>query len=129
MWLYQDREFTEDDIGNAVGFVYQITNLETNRIYIGKKLFTKASRKSIKGKRKKIRVSSDWLDYWSSSDELKEDVAKLGKDKFKREILRICYSRTECSYYEAYYQFEKNVLIEDTYNKWISVKVRRNSKL
>jgi len=37
MWLYQEREFTESDIGTATGFVYQITNLESGRIYIGKK--------------------------------------------------------------------------------------------
>ena len=78
MWLYKGEEFTEDLIGNSFGFVYLITNLLNGRKYLGKKLFTKASRKQTKGKIKKIRVTSDWKNYWSSSDTLKEDVKNLG---------------------------------------------------
>ena len=63
-WLYQGREFTEEDIGDAYGYVYRITNSTTNRKYIGKKFFSKAGYKQVKGKRKKIRKPSDWLTYW-----------------------------------------------------------------
>ena len=105
-------------------------------MYIGKKLakFSKTTYKTVKlkngtKKKKKIRtkVDSDWLTYWSSSEDLKADVAALGEDKFSREILRYCNSKNELSYYEAKYQFEYDVLLDENkwYNGWISVKVRK----
>lgn len=128
-WIYLDSPFTSEMIDAHVGFVYKITNTNDGRFYIGKKLFTRAGRKKVKGKTKKIRVESDWMKYYSSSDELNEDVQKLGKNVFRREILRLCKSKSECTYYEAKYQFELNVLIENTYNRWIQCKVRRNTLL
>ena len=121
---------------DCVGFVYLITNNVSGRKYIGKKLakFSKTSYKVVKlkngtKKKKKIRskVDSDWLTYWSSSEDLKADVAALGEDKFSREILRYCNSKNELSYYEAKYQFEYDVLLDENkwYNRWISVKVRK----
>ena len=55
-WLYQGRVFTEEDIGDNYGFVYILENNLTNRKYIGKKFFTKAGSKTVKGKRKKVRA-------------------------------------------------------------------------
>lgn len=128
-WIWDEKEFSESDIDNAFGFVYLIKNKTTGKIYVGKKFFTRAGRKTVKGRKKKIRVSSDWQTYYSSSDELKEDVAKMGAGNFERRILRLCHSRTECTYWEAHYQFEFRVLLEDTYNRWISCKIRKNGKL
>lgn len=128
-WIYLDSPFTSEQISDHIGFVYKITNTNDGRFYIGKKLFTRAGRKKVKGKTKKIRVESDWMKYYSSSDELNEDVQKLGKNVFRREILRLCKSKSECTYYEAKYQFELNVLIENSYNRWIQCKVRRNTLL
>jgi len=102
-------------------------------MYIGKKLakFSKTTYKTVKlkngtKKRKKIRgkVESDWQDYYGSSDALNADVALLGKDKFKREILYYCKSKAECSYVEAREQFNRKVLEStDYYNGHISVRV------
>ena len=129
-WLYDGRIFTEEDIGDAFGFIYRITNTLSGKDYIGKKLFTKSKIRVIKGKRKRSRISSDWINYYSSSEELNEDVRLLGEDNFRREILRLCYSRSECSYYEAKYQFAEDVLLrENSYCKWISVKCRRSPQL
>jgi hypothetical protein len=128
-WLLNEQIFTSEMINTHVGFVYKITNLHDGRFYIGKKLFTRAGRKQVKGKKKKIRVESDWKKYYSSSDELNADVEKLGIHMFRREILRLCKSKSECTYYEAKYQFELEVLLKPTYNKWIACKIRRNTKL
>lgn len=128
MWFYQDKEFTEDNIDNYIGFVYLITNLTNNRKYIGKKLFTKSGRKQIKGKIKKVRKTSDWLLYYGSNDELKKDVQLLGESNFKREILYLCKSRSECNYLELKEQIHRRVLESKCYyNEWISIKVSKKN--
>jgi len=125
-WIYKDTEFTEQDIGENYGFVYIITNLSTNKKYIGKKFFYSSRTKVIKGKKKKTKVFSDWLSYYGSNSELQNDVQILGKDNFKREILHLCKTKGECGYLEAKEQFDRCVLeSEDYYNAWIMVKVRK----
>jgi len=124
MWLYNNVEF--NDIGEYVGFVYLITNLTNDRKYIGKKNFYFSKTRTVKGKRKRTKVESDWKDYYGSNKELQEDVERLGSYNFKREILRLCKSKGEFSYFEAKYQFEKNVLETDEYyNSWISCKIHK----
>ena len=134
MWTYQGKEVTDlpDEI---VGFVYCITNLANERMYIGKKLakFAKTTYKTVKlkngkKKRKKIRgkVESDWRDYYGSSNELSRDVEQLGKDKFAREILFYCHSKAECSYVEAREQFQRRVLeSNEFYNGHIQLRVHK----
>jgi hypothetical protein len=126
-WQYNGKDFTEDLIGNNYGFVYQITNLTNGRKYIGKKFFYSAKTKQVKGKKKKIKVPSDWQTYYGSSDILKQDVLQLGHDKFNREILHLCQSKGECGYLEAKEQFVRGVMeTEDYYNTWIMVRVRKS---
>jgi hypothetical protein len=48
MWLYNNKEFTEEDIGDSFGYVYEITNNTNGRKYVGKKFFTRAGTKQIK---------------------------------------------------------------------------------
>lgn len=129
MWTYQNKEFTTDDIGDFVGFVYIITDLTNNKKYVGKKLFQSKRRlPPLKGKtrrRTKI-VESDWMDYFGSSDEVKELVESQGRDSFKREILHLCNSKGEMSYLEAKEQFDREVLLrDDYYNGIINCKIHR----
>jgi len=131
-WLYQDQivDVLPED---CVGFVYMITNITNDRKYIGKKLakFSKTTQRTVKLKngnkrKKKIRtkVDSDWQDYYGSSPELTKDVEQLGKEKFTREILYYCNSKSECSYIEAREQFSRRVLeSKDYYNGHIQVRV------
>ena len=126
MWLYNNTEFTENDIEGYFGFVYLIENNLNGRKYVGKKFFTRAGTKQIKGKKKKVRLSSGWSNYWSSSKELQEDVKKLGEENFTRRILYLCKSRSECSYRETKEIFTRDALLsENYYNSWVSCKIHK----
>lgn len=131
-WIYQGvavEELPED----CVGYVYLITNNVSGRKYIGKKLakFAKTTYRMVTlkngtKKRKKIRskIDSDWRDYYGSNIELNSDVKLLGPDKFIREILFYCKTKSECSYIEAREQFRHQVLESaDYYNGHIQVRV------
>lgn len=131
-WTYQGNP-VEQLPEDCAGFVYIITNLQTQRKYIGKKLakFRKTRQRVVKFKngnkrKRKIRtqVESDWRDYYGSSPELTRDVQSLGNDQFSREILYFCKSRAQCSYIEAREQFSRQVLESDEwYNGHIQVRV------
>jgi dissimilatory sulfite reductase (desulfoviridin) alpha/beta subunit len=125
-WIFNGKEFDDNDAVGHVGFVYQIT-APTGKIYIGKKIFHLKRRLKRKDKRDKIKhVDSSWKTYYGSSEELSADVEKLGAENFQRKILRVCKTKSEMSYFEGKYQFSEEVLErDDTYNKWISLKVRQ----
>lgn len=123
MWLYKGEEFTDDMIGENVGFVYEIMNLTNGRKYIGKKLFTKSKRYQKKGKKRSKRVASDWIEYTGSNEELNEDVAN--GDSIHKRILYICASKGMMSYLESKEIFTRDCLLDDRYyNKWVSCRVR-----
>jgi len=127
MWLYNGEVVNEID-PKYIAFVYLITNLTNGRRYIGKKL-TKFSRtKTVKGKKKKVKVDSDWQTYWSSSEEVQKDVKELGEDNFRREILHFCLSKGTSTYLEAKEQFANEVLENPDlwYNGHIQCRVHRN---
>jgi hypothetical protein len=126
-WTYNNTDFTEDLIGDNYGFVYEITNLTNKRKYIGKKFFYSAKTKQVKGKKKKVKVASDWKTYYGSNAELVNDVKLHGEENFKREIIHLCKTKGECGYLEAKEQFVRGVMeSEDYYNVWIMVRVRKS---
>jgi hypothetical protein len=130
MWLYNGEEFTSEMIDDYTGFVYIITNNTSGKKYVGKKLFKSVRRlQPLKGKtrRRTKVVESDWQDYFGSSDEVKSLVEEQGRDSFKREILHLCMSKGEMGYLEAKAQFDRNVLLDDTYyNGIIQCKIHRS---
>lgn len=112
-WTFNKKEInsSEDLPENSIGFIYKITNETNGKIYYGRKTFRGISKKKLTKKEKlepenkrKIykyvsREYKGWLDYNGSCIPLLEDIAK--GHKIKKEIVRICYSKSELTYYEV----------------------------
>jgi len=111
------------------GFIYRITNLVSGKVYFGKKQIKSVKKlKPLKGRKNKrhFDIETDWKTYTSSSNDVNEDIVKLGKDKFAFEILRFCESKFELAYYEAKIQFEHDVLLKKGfYNGIINCRIGR----
>ena len=124
MWYYNDKLF-EETPEEYQGFVYQITEVDSNKKYIGKKNFWKPKVLPVTKTRKRrvrTRTESNWKEYYSSSDEVRK-LVESGVN-FKREILRLCKTKGEMSYYEAKLQFDNDVLFrKDFYNNFIGCKI------
>jgi hypothetical protein len=133
-WKYNGKVFIPPkDFSPEVmyGFIYQITNTENNRKYIGKKFFWKKKTLPItksRKRKKRLLVESDWRTYCGSSKYLVEDIEKIGLQKFDREILYIGTMKGELAYIEAKLQFENEVLLrDDYYNGIINIRLGSNS--
>lgn len=127
-WTYGEKDIHESnlDLAEYIGFVYEIRNKTNGMKYIGKKLFTKAGTKQVKGKKKKIRKPSDWESYFGSSPRFKEAVQAEGKDNFERRILRLCTTLSELSYWESWWIYNKHAIVDPMfYNDWISSRTTR----
>ena len=125
-WTYNGDIITDisDFPKNVFGFVYEIET-DDGKKYIGQKtLFTNRKRKfgkkesaKITDKRKKlyeiIHKEGDWQSYTGSNKELNEDIKK-GKGYTKR-ILFYAFHKKQLNYWENYYLFTKNVLLDDSY--------------
>jgi hypothetical protein len=126
MWYYNDKAY-DNTPEEYQGFVYEITELDTGKKYIGKKNFWKPKilpKNSKRSRRVRTRVESDWRTYFGSSKEVQLLIEEKGKENYKREILRLCTTKGEMSYYEAKLQFEKDVLLSDEYyNNFIGCKI------
>ena len=125
-WTYKGK-VVEELPKDCEAFVYLITNIITHQKYVGKKLAKfKTTKKPLKGRKNKRRGTkeSDWKTYWGSSEQLQDDVLKLGEHRFTREILHYCSSRGVASYIEAQEQFDRKVLeTDDYYNGIINVRI------
>jgi hypothetical protein len=100
------------DPDNFVGFVYRISDLDTNREYIGKKLFKFIRRTKKIGKRnRKIKiVDSKWKIYCGSCKELLIEIDKRGESRFKFTIESLHESRSTLAWSEVYKLVTEDVL-------------------
>lgn len=131
-WYFNatNEEVTPDKIEGYYGFVYCITEISTGKKYIGRKYFTKSKIKQVQGKKKKLRISSDWENYYGSNKELLQDILTKGKESFTREILHLCKTRSETNYYETWEIFSRHALLNESYyNQWVSCKITKKHLL
>ena len=135
-WTYNNEPMTEIE-PSVIGFIYIINQISTGKKYIGKKhtFFKKTSIKTVtlksgEKRKKKIRslVPSDWVTYYGSSESLKLEIEKCGKEDFTREIIRLCSTESSLTYYEAREQFVSDCLLkpDEFFNSWIMCRVRRD---
>ena len=111
-WIYLERPFTGDDVRDFFGFVYLITNKSNKRQYIGRKYFW--SFRTPVGKKRKVKIESDWKKYYGSCPELKDDIKKYGKENFSREILSLHKTKGTCNYEETKQLFLNNFNLNHT---------------
>ena len=126
-WSYQGQDFESSMIPEgAEGFVYEMQAIINGKLvrYIGKKNFYSTTKKrmgkravaQLQDKRSKkytIQKKLSYIDYYSSNAELKA-AHKAGID-IRRYIIKICFSKTELTYYETKYQFVRGVLESDEF--------------
>jgi hypothetical protein len=125
-WIYNKQPLTEIPDGHYA-FVYLITNNVDGKYYIGRKFFYTSKTRQIKGKKKKYKVESDWQDYYGSNKQIQEDVERLGKGAFHREILHLCKTKGTANYYEASEIFKRDAILKESYyNDWCTVKVSKS---
>jgi hypothetical protein len=131
MWQYCGADFVASDelLEQFVGFVYLITDLDTGKMYVGKKNFW-STRKlpPLKGQKRKrtVRRQSDWREYFGSNETLKLLVEEKGPERYEREILKLCKSKGDLSYEELLEQVRRDVLRDDRYYNGI-IQVRISS--
>ena len=109
-WTYEGSAFTSADINDFFGFVYRITNLQTDKQYIGRKYFWQ--KRKPRGGGRRVTSESDWRKYYGSSPELKADIVKFGTGIFRREILSLHRTAGRVNYAETQQLFINNVLTE-----------------
>lgn len=116
----------------AYGFIYEITNLTTGQMYIGKKqMQSKRKLPPLKGKKRKRTkiVETDWKTYTGSCTQLNEDIEKIGKQEFEFDIVCFCNSKWELAYKEAEMQINRGVLLSESYyNGIINVRIPKKPK-
>lgn len=124
-WIYR-IENNETNPTEPIGFIYRITNISNGKIYIGRKSFT-ATKKTAIGKRalakmtdkrgsktKTVIKPSNWESYTGSNKQLNEDI-KNGAT-ITKEIIHLCYTKKQMTYWEIFYHMQHDVLRTKSYN-------------
>jgi hypothetical protein len=126
-WYYQGEVFETEMIGDYYGFVYLLNNNDTGKFYVGKKFFWSSKILPVtktRKRRQKTKVESDWKKYYGSNNQLKKEIEEKGVDIISRNILWLCNTKTQCSYYEVVEQINRRVLLSDKYyNDYIGGKI------
>lgn len=136
-WIFNGQTIidVEQFPEKAVGFVYMITDITNQKIYIGKKsIFSTRKRKfgkkeaaAVTDKRKKkhehvTKIMPGLLTYTGSCEPLNRAIAAGAV--YRKDILTFCYTKQEMAYYEIKFQMEHGVIEpgNTSYNENISGK-------
>lgn len=140
-WTHNGKQVRtiEDTPDGSIGFIYMVTNLTNGKWYIGRKTFRAKKKKKLTKKEKALPENSrktykmvdheykGWQNYTGSNAVLNEDIEKR-KHKYKKEILRWCFSKAELTFYEGREIVCGDALLDDNcYNSWVSMKVFGNN--
>jgi hypothetical protein len=126
-WLHKGEVFDDSKIPEgAIGFIYEMEAIIDGKSvrYIGKKNFYSTTKKKLgvkalanmadkRARKYTIQVKTNYQNYFSSNKVL-QDAHKNGVP-IKRFMVRICFSKTELTYYETKYQFTREVLEKEEY--------------
>lgn len=143
-WIYGIDNFDELTLSEMVdnvpvGFIYSITNTNNGKVYIGRKSFLTTRKVGIgkkaianmvdkRGSKKKTIVNqSNWEVYTGSNKQLNEDISS--GNNIRREIIKLCYTKKQMTYWEMFFQFQYDVLREESYNDNILGKFFRSDLL
>lgn len=129
-WVYQNKKIENIDQlpSNAIGFIYRTIHQPTNKMYIGKKVLYFNTKKKLTKKEiaewskpgrapktKIVNKESDWIKYYGSDKWILQQIKEGRKDEFVREILQLCYTKKQLTFYEVYHQMLNNVLTDNQY--------------
>lgn len=89
-----DIDYIEKEFNNPYGFIYKITNLENDMIYIGK---------TVQDITYRMNSHFSYANKKGANTRLARAIIKYGKRSFEWEIIENCYSVTELSEKEKYY--------------------------
>src|SRR5574343_284933 len=110
-----------EEYNKAIGFIYQITQISTGKKYIGRKMLYENKTIQKKGIKSKNKVETNWLNYFSSSDELIQLKNEIGVDDFKREILVFCFTKAQMIYAEECMLYHVDSLLK---SEWFNNNIR-----
>lgn len=138
-WTYQNKHvnsISDIPFDLPFGFVYKITNVTLNKIYVGKKNFFSETTKALgkkelalltdkrKSKFKTVIKESDWITYNSSCKPLLLDF-ESNLYEWEKEIIEIAFFPKHLTYLEVKHQIISDVLGVESYNENILGKFYR----
>lgn len=125
-WINEEELEAVKD--SCQGFVYQIKELDTGKIYIGQKsVWYDKKLKPLKGKKnmRHFTVETDWKEYNSSNKVLQEKIKK-NPDNYEKTIVAHCPTLTNLKATEAYLQLKEYLFgnWNSLYNEMINLRLR-----
>lgn len=129
-WIHNNEVISSIDQlpEGAYGFIYRVTHQPTNKMYIGKKVLYFNTKKKLTKKEitewnkpgrppkaKVVTKESDWMKYYGSDKWIVQQIKEGRSDQFVREILQLCFTKKQLTFYEVYHQMVNNVLADDNY--------------
>jgi predicted PolB exonuclease-like 3'-5' exonuclease len=111
-WILDGEAVPDDLVSDKwYGFIYKITYTDGMTYYGRKNFFTERRAKPLKGMRKNakriIKKESSWRDYTGSTK------LATGKQVKTKEILKLCETMIDLTYWETYYLMVNNVLFDE----------------